>query len=135
MTTASLHSRWHELRPHWLVVGLALFFCVIYLQYALKMRHSEHGMRSAFLRWKTQLEELDDGVNIWEKHAYPNPPMMALILKPFTQLPPTLGSSLWFGCKAMLALATILIVLSLLNAPARPFPLWGKVAAIALSLR
>src|ERR1700722_256082 len=135
MTTASLHSRWHELRPHWLVVGLALFFGVIYLQYALKLRHSEHGMRSAFLRWKTQLAELDDGVNVWEKHAYPNPPIMALLLKPFMQMPATLGASLWFGCKAMLAMAAILGVLALLDDPQRPFPLWGKALTLLLVLR
>ena len=135
MASASPESRWDQLRLHWLVVGLAILFAAIYVQYALKMQHSEHGMRSAFLRWKTQLEDLDDGVNVWDKYAYPNPPIMALILKPFVQLPPTLGSSLWFACKAMLALASILIVLSLLDSPDRPFPMWGKAIAIVLCLR
>jgi alpha-1,2-mannosyltransferase len=124
-----------RLRQRWLVVAIMLFFCAIYAQYALKIKHSEHGMRSAFLRWKTQLEDLDDGVNVWEKYAYPNPPIMAILLKPFLQLPPTLGSSLWFGCKALLALAAILGVLALLDSPERPFPLWGKALAVLMCLR
>ncbi|MSQ95652.1 MAG: DUF2029 domain-containing protein [Gemmataceae bacterium] len=123
------------LRQRWLVVALALFFVAIHIQFAFKMQHSEHGRRSAFLRWKTQLEDLDADVNVWDKYAYPNPPIMALILKPFLQLPPMLGASLWFACKTLLALAAIAGVLTLLDSPERPFPIWGKFLAIALSLR
>jgi alpha-1,2-mannosyltransferase len=135
MNSAAMQAHWDHFRQHWLIVALVLFFAVIYTQYALKIRHSDHGMRSAFLRWKTQLEDLDDGVNVWDKYAYPNPPIMALLLKPFLQLPPTLGASLWFGGKALLALAAILGVLSLLDAPERPFPMWSKALAVLLCLR
>ena len=135
MINAAMRPGWDFMRQHWLIVALVLFFAVVYTQYALKIRHSEHGMRSAFLRWKTQLEDLDDGVNVWDKYAYPNPPIMALLLKPFLVLPPTLGASLWFGCKALLALAAILGVLSLLDSPERPFPSWGKALAVFLCLR
>ena len=119
----------------WLIGGLLVFFVVIHAQYALKLAHSENGTRSAFLRWRTQLQDLDEGVNVWDKYAYPNPPIMALILKPFFELPPILGASLWFVCKALLALAAILGVFSLLDVPARPFPLSGKILAIAMTLR
>jgi hypothetical protein len=122
-------------RQRWLLVGLGIFFAAIFTQYTLKLHHSEHGMRSAFLRWKPQLAELDDGVNVWEKHAYPNPPIMALILKPFMQLSPALGSSLWFGGKVMFAFAAILLVLSVLDTPEQPFPIWGKVLAVLMCLR
>ena len=135
MINATMRARWDSMRQHWLTVALVFVFAVIYTQYALKLQHSEHGMRSAFLRWKTQLEDLDDGVNVWDKYAYPNPPIMALILKPFLRLPPTLGASLWFGCKALLAFAAILGVLSLLDSPERPFPTWGKALAVLLCLR
>jgi alpha-1,2-mannosyltransferase len=57
------------------------------------------------------------------------------LLKPFMDLPPMVGATLWFACKALFALASILIVLALLDSPARPFPTWAKVLAIALSLR
>ena len=135
MTTAILYSGWLQLRQRSLAIALVLFFGAIYTQYALKIKHSDHGVRSAFLRWKTQLEDLDHGANVWAKYAYPNPPVMVLILKPFLQLAPALGSSLWFCCKAALALASILGVLSLLDLPQRPFPAWGKAVAVLLSLR
>src|SRR6185503_20182676 len=73
-------------RQRWLLVALSLFLIVVHVQYTLKLAHTEHGMRSAFLRWRIQLEDLDEGVNVWEKYAYPNPPIMALILKPFMEL-------------------------------------------------
>ena len=50
-------------------------------------------------------------------------------------LSPTLGASLWFGCKALLALAAILGILALLDSPERKFPLWGKALAVLLALR
>jgi len=123
------------LRQRWLMLALGLFLIVVHIQYALKLAHSEHGMRSAFLRWRIQLEDLDEGVNVWEKYAYPNPPIMALILKPFMELPPLLGASLWFACKGLLAMAAVIGVLGLLDTPARPFPWWGKTVAVALCLR
>jgi alpha-1,2-mannosyltransferase len=135
MTTVTMRVGWDHVRQHWLVIALALFFAAIYVQFVFKVGHSDHGARSAFLRWRTQLEDLDDGVNVWDKYAYPNPPIMALILKPFMQLPPIVGSSLWFLCKTLLALAAILGVLSLLDSPQRPFPTWGKAIAVGLSLR
>jgi hypothetical protein len=135
MATATLRPGLDRLRRHALLIAVVLVLAGIYAQYALKLASSETGIRSAFLRWKIQLEDLDAGINVWEKHAYPNPPIMALVLTPFWQLPPILGASLWFGCKAMMALAAICIVLSLLDSAERPFPVWGKALAVLLSLR
>ena len=117
------------------LVGLVLFFLLINFQYVLKVAASDGSPRSAFMRWTNQLRELEDGVNIWEKHAYPNPPMMALLLVPFAHLPPLVGSLLWFYLKVAMALAAICWVLRMLDDPERPFPLWGKVLAVLLSLR
>ncbi len=122
-------------RPRWLVALLGIFLLAILIQYTLKLNHSEQGMRSAFLRWKPQLAELDDGVNVWDKYAYPNPPIMAILLKPFMQMPPAVGASLWFAFKALLAMAAIFGVLALLDDARRPFPLWGKLLTIAMMLR
>lgn len=123
------------IRPRWLIGLLALFFLAILVQYTLKLRHSEHGMRSAFLRWRPQLAELADGVDVWQKYAYPNPPIMAILLVPFLALPPSLGAAAWFALKAALALAAILGVFALLDDPTRPFPLWGKLLAVAVILK
>jgi alpha-1,2-mannosyltransferase len=122
-------------QPRWLALALLGVFGLILVQYLLKVTHSEHGNRSAFLRWRAQLEDLDDGINVWDRHAYPNPPIMAIVLRPFMQLPPLVGSALWFTCKALMAVAAILGVVSLLDAPDRPFPPWGKLLAVILSLR
>ncbi|MBI1832576.1 MAG: DUF2029 domain-containing protein [Planctomycetes bacterium] len=136
MASFSAPLKVERLSPIWLIALLGAFFAIVFVQYIVKLRHSEHGMRSAFLRWKPQLEDLDRGVNIWEKHAYPNPPIMAILLKPFYCLPATVGASLWFACKALMALAAIGIVLSLLHsAGEQSFPLWGQAIAVLLTLR
>jgi len=60
---------------------------------------------------------------------------MAILLKPFMDLPPITGAIAWFACKAAFALVAILCVLALLDSRERPFAMWGKLLAIALSLR
>ena len=60
---------------------------------------------------------------------------MALILNPFMQFAPLPGSILWFYAKILMAMTSILIVLSMLDDPKRPFPMWGKAVAAGLSLR
>src|SRR5436305_9945228 len=98
MMLLTFHASLNLFRRRWLIAALCIFFALIFALYTLKLHHSEHGIRSAFLRWQVQLEDLDAGVNVWDKYAYPNPPIMAILLKPFLALPPTLGASLWFGC-------------------------------------
>ncbi len=117
------------------LAALVCIFACFLVQYSLKIRHADQPNRSAFLRWRGQLDELADGVNVWDKHAYPNPPIMALILRPFHLLPPYWGATTWFLCKAVLALAAIWGVLSLLDSPEREFPLWGKALAVLACLR
>ena len=124
-----------QLRIHGLIAVLVCVFACIFVQYTLKIRHADQPNRSAFLRWRGQLAELTDGVNVWDKYAYPNPPIMAIILRPFHALPPYWGAATWFLCKTVLALAAVWAVLSLLDAPSRPFPLWGKTLAVLASLR
>src|SRR4051812_1061698 len=87
----------HERR---FVVGLLLFFVALSVQYSFKVRDDDHrDNRSAILRWRHQLLELDQGVNIFEVHTYPNPPIMALILYPVVHLPPMVCSLAWFYLK------------------------------------
>lgn len=133
ITTAQPRSK--SLAAHWLIAALACVLVIILAQYLLKIHHNSSNNRSAFLRWRTQLQELDDGVNVWNKFAYPNPPIMAIVLKPFMDLPPSLGAATWFLFKALLALAAIAGVWKLLDAPERPFPVWGKALAALLTLR
>ncbi len=126
---------WDLFRQRWLLLGLIAFFAALSVQYVLKVTHSERSTRSAFLRWNAQLLELNEGENVWAKYQYPNPPIMATILQPFTHLNPLLGSIVWFYLKVAMAVLSIVWVLSLLDDPTRPFPMWGKILAIGLALR
>jgi hypothetical protein len=122
-------------RERSLLVLLVLFFTVIHGLSIARITHAGTGTRSAFLRWRTQLQELDEGVNVWEKYAYPNPPIMALILQPFFQMPPLVGSTMWFLAKALMTLVAVFVILGQLDAPNQTFPFWGKALAVVLSLR
>jgi alpha-1,2-mannosyltransferase len=124
-----------ELRQRWFLLGLLAFFLILNVQYVVKVQFSQRESRSAFVRWSGQLEELQDGKNIWKRHNYPNPPIMALILLPFAQLPTGAGALAWFYGKVVLTVLAIQWVFNLLDRPERPFPLWGKMLALLLSLR
>ena len=65
-----------------LMLGLLVFFIGLSVHYALTKAIDG---RSAILRWDDQLRDLGDGVNIAEKYAYPNPPIMAILLYPLDQ--------------------------------------------------
>src|SRR4051812_39221286 len=94
-----------QLQQRWLLLALIGFFALSSFKYGEKVLDSERSQRSAFLRWREQILELDDGVNIWDKFNYPNPPIMVLILKPLMPLPPLVGALAWYYAKVLMALA------------------------------
>ncbi len=128
-TSSALASR------AWVLIGLIVFFLAINLQYVFKVVHSDRENRSAFLRWAGQIRELDDGIDIWERYHYPNPPIMALILYPLVHLPATMGGLTWFYLKTAMAVFSLWGILRMLDPPERPFPWWGQVLTVGLSLR
>jgi hypothetical protein len=119
----------------WLLAGLVLLFVFVSVQYTVKVAGSARDNRSAFLRWRDQILDLEHGINIYDEHAYPNPPIMALLLEPLAELPPLAGSLLWFYLKAGMALLVFHWVIRLAERPDRRFPLWGMALAVILSLR
>ena len=123
------------IRHRWMAIALVGFFTLIAAQYSLKVLNSERDNRSAILRWRAQLLELNQGDDIWETRAYPNPPIMALLLQPIIQLPPLVGSLVFFYLKAGMTLAALLWFFRIVETPERPFPGWGKALALVLSLR
>jgi hypothetical protein len=135
MDAASALGRTSFLQQRWFVIGLVLVFVGISASYGLKILDTEHENRSAFLRWRSQVQEQGHGVDIWQKFVYPNPPIMVLILEPFFALPPVLGSMAWFYAKVLMALAAIFLVFRLVESPERPWPEWAKVIVVALSMR
>src|SRR4051794_3780450 len=120
----------------WIVAGLCIFFAIINVQYFFKIIKSERSTQSAFQRWRPQVLELDQEVNIWKKYNWPNTPVMAVILKPFMNVDPAFfGSQLWLLAKMMCAVASIYLVILMLDQPKHPFPFWGKVLMVLLALR
>ena len=62
--------------------------------------------RSAFIRWRHQVLEFMQGVNIYDTVMYPNPPIMPLTLYPLMVLPPVVGALCWFALKVVLTAAS-----------------------------
>jgi len=133
---AALQPRFAFLRERWFVLCLIAFFAALSIQYSYKVRDTtERDNRSAFLRWRAQILELDDGVNIWQRHNYPNPPIMVVVLLPLVALPPLVGSLAWFYLKAVMAIVAIHLAFRVVETPGRPWPIWAKALAVALTLR
>jgi uncharacterized membrane protein YhdT len=87
---------------------LAVLFILMSIKYAVKIQKPDikgEQSRSAFLRWREMVNGLFHGANIYVgTNEYPNPPIMAIILRPFTALPPVVGALAWFYTKVLLAL-------------------------------
>ena len=65
--------------------------------------------KSAFVRWRPQVLQFWNGVNIYDKMLFPNPPMMPITLYPLMTLPTVTGAMCWFAIKvAMTTLALIM---------------------------
>jgi len=114
----------------WFVVGLLAFFVLLSIQYSYKAVAG----RSAFLRWRSQIEQLDD-VDIYRRFKYPNPPIMALLLEWLVRWPPLAGSLAWFYLKVGMVLLAFYWVFHLVEAGGPSFPPWAKALTVLLSLR
>jgi hypothetical protein len=119
------------------VAALLVVFAAVSVQYTLKALDLRNGRqdRSAILRWREQLLQLDSGENIYQRFTYPNPPIMALLLRPLAELPPLAGALVWYYLKVAMALYAFAAVFRLVEAPGRPFPHWAKILTVLLSLR
>jgi alpha-1,2-mannosyltransferase len=123
-------------RHYWFAAGLFLFFVAVSVQYSHKVLVSDRENRSAFLRWREQILDLSEQrIDIWQRHNYPNPPIMAVLLEPLAYLPPLAGSLCWFYLKVGMAVLALLGTFRLVEDPDRPFPAWGKALVVLLSLR
>jgi len=116
----------------WFLIGLIALFIALSAQYTLKVLAN----RSAFSRWQKQLEGLERGENLYDVYVYPNPPIMALLRKPLTDIkPPYVGALLWYYLKVGMALAALFWVFRIVEGQGLPFPPWAKALAVLLSLR
>jgi hypothetical protein len=130
--------------PRWLFP--ALFLCLAALAVPYSRKALDH--RSAFVRWQSQVVQLEGGVDIAVRHNYPNPPVMAVVLFPLAKLPAllercglshgaglTAAALLWFFLKVGCTLVVFRWVFAFAAERGRPFPAWAQVATVLLSLR
>jgi hypothetical protein len=87
------------------------------------------------VRWRNQIAELAAGEDVYLHHAYPNPPIMGLILYPLTLLPPVIGALAWYYLKAGMALIALRWTFQLVEEQDRPFPLAAQWVVVLLTLR
>ncbi len=117
-----------------LVALVLLVSVVLYWHKINKLDRNEQYTKSAFLRWRPQIEDLDRGIDIYKEHNYPNPPIMALILRPFVALPPFTGAVVWLLVKAGLAAVLFVWGLRLASEPGTAFSPLAAFAVGVLSI-
>jgi hypothetical protein len=91
--------------------------------------------RSAFVRWRPQVIKFWDGVNIYDKMIFPNPPILPITLGPLMALPPVAGAMIWFAIKVLLATIAVVLCLRIVKSPEGDFPPFFQSLILLLSLR
>jgi hypothetical protein len=133
MDAVPLASPVADHRERWFVLALLLVFVVTSVQYTHKILKSDSA--SAIQRWKDQILSFDGGDDPYLHYNYPNPPIMALLLRPIVALPSVLGPLVWFYLKVVMTLLAFLWAIRLVESPEQPFPAWAKALAVLFSLR
>ncbi|CAN5522184.1 hypothetical protein BH11PLA2_BH11PLA2_21820 [soil metagenome] len=131
MPGAFVHKYWR----HAFLLTVALLVLVTGVKASLKVLkpgRTGEQTRTAFLRWRPQIEALHRGENIYRSYAYPNPPIMALVLTPFEALPPMTGVAVWFLAKVGMAVLMVLWTRRLIGVDL--VPMTALCVAVALSL-
>jgi len=130
------HPRAHPLVANpqrWFIACLLVLFVAVSVQYTFKIAGSDSA--SAFLRWREQILSLDGSDTLYDRFSYPNPPIMALMLRPIVALPPLAGALSWFYLKVAMTLLALAWSFRLIETPEQPFPAWAKALAVVLSIR
>jgi hypothetical protein len=128
------HDHKSSLAQRLFLAALVLLFAAVSVQYSMKVAKG----KGAITRWAPQIQHLEDGEDISKQYAYPNPPIMALLLWPISELitaNPLAGALVWFYLKVGMAVVCVLWVFRLVEDPDRPFPAWAKALTVVLSIR
>src|SRR5262245_14363427 len=119
-----LSSRRQLFRPA--LAGICLIALVAvtirYVEKASKPSRLGETTRTAFLRWRPQVQDLFAGVDVYKVHHYPNPPVMGLVLRPFMELPPLTGAVTLLLFKAGLVVLSVFWSVRLTRGDGPPIP-------------
>ena len=103
---------------------LTVIVVLMSVKYTVKISKpgdSGQQSRSAFLRWREMINGVFRGENIYVgANEYPNPPVMAVLLRPFAALPPVVGALAWFYAKVLLAVLAAVWVFRLVAEEPNP---------------
>jgi alpha-1,2-mannosyltransferase len=91
--------------------------------------------RSAFVRWRPQVLQFWDGVNIYDKMLFPNPPLMPITLYPLMRLPTVAGAMCWFAIKFAMTTAVLMMCFRIAQPTDRVLPPMFRSLVLLLSLR
>ncbi len=114
---------------------LLLLFTAVLAIAAVAYFDKAAANRSAFVRWINLIQGLVAGKNVYRVAAYPNPPLMGLVLYPLTLLPPVAGAMTWFFLKGCMALVSLVIAIRMSTGGRRRLPAVAVAVIGLLSLR
>lgn len=114
-----------------LIAVVAVVIAVVTVAYINKASKG----KTAFLRWAPQVTQLVQGQDIYAMHAYPNTPVVALLLYPLAQWPPLAGAIALFAIKLAMAAAAIGWSIRLAAGQRAAPPLWAVGVVLALAAR
>ncbi len=76
-----------------------------------------------------------DGVNIYDKMLFPNPPLMPITLYPLMRLPTVAGAMCWFAIKFAMTTAVLMMLFRIAKPTDRVLPPMFRSLVLLLSLR
>ncbi len=91
--------------------------------------------RSAFVRWRPQVLQFWDGVNIYDKMLFPTPPLMPITLYPLMVLPTIVGAMCWFALKVAMTSVALVLCFRFIRPRDGTYPPMFRSLVLLLSVR
>ena len=122
-------------RARWaLLACMSLVLLIGAAAYYGKITSEKRSNRSAIQRWQPQILGLEQGEDISQKYAYPNPPIMSVLLLPLAKLPSGVMAITWYLLKVGMAVLSTAWILAMVD-PQKRLPWWAQGLAILLAIR
>jgi alpha-1,2-mannosyltransferase len=90
---------------------------------------------SAFVRWRPQVLQFWDGVNIYDKMLFPTPPLMPITLYPLMVLPTIVGAMCWFALKVAMTTVALILCFGFVRPRDGTYPPMFRSLVLLLSVR